>query len=331
MRAPVPRLAVFNHKGGVGKTTLTINIAASLAALGYKVLLVDADPQCNLTSYLIDDSVVDDLLDKSDTPSGATLWSALKPIVEATGDPREIKLKEPGTTNLFLAPGDLRMSDFEGELTQMWAECFQRKLKGFRGTTALSTIVDTLVINHKIDFVFYDSGPNIGPLTRVVLLDCDYFIVPAACDLFSVRALKTLGTTLASWIRDWQTITRLAPDKIELLPGLPRFLGYIPQRFRIYRGQITSGQADYLAQIEKHIYSDIVAVLRDVDASLVRGSISQLRLGQIKDYASLVPASQREGVAFKDVKNADKKQARDADRAFKAIAEKIVARTKSAP
>jgi cellulose biosynthesis protein BcsQ len=275
----------------------------------------------------VDDAVVDDLLDKSDRPSGATLWSALKPIVEATGDPKQIKAIEPGTPNLYLMPGDLRLSDFEAELTQMWAECFQRKLKGFRGTTALSSIVNAAITKHKIDFVFYDSGPNIGPLTRIVLLDCDYFIVPAACDLFSVRALRTLGTTLANWITDWQTVVRLAPDNIDLLPGLPHFLGYIPQRFRIYRGQVVSGQTDYLVQIEKRVFNDIVAVLRQIDARLVTGTVSQLRLGQIKDYASLVPASQREGVAFKDVKGGDKKQAEDADRAFKGIAEKIIART----
>jgi cellulose biosynthesis protein BcsQ len=70
------RLAVFNHKGGVGKTTLTVNIAAALASLGKRVLLVDADPQCNLTSYIVDEDVVDDLLDTSDTEAGRTVWSA---------------------------------------------------------------------------------------------------------------------------------------------------------------------------------------------------------------------------------------------------------------
>ena len=79
------RLAIFNHKGGVGKTTLTVNIAWAIASLGKKVLLVDSDPQCNLTSYLVEESVVDDLLDNSDGNGGRTIWSSLKPIVEATG------------------------------------------------------------------------------------------------------------------------------------------------------------------------------------------------------------------------------------------------------
>ena len=79
-RAEAKRISIFNHKGGVGKTTLTFNLAYQLAEMGKRVLLVDSDPQCNLTAYVIDPEVLDDLLDKADTEEGETVWSAVKPM-----------------------------------------------------------------------------------------------------------------------------------------------------------------------------------------------------------------------------------------------------------
>lgn len=321
------RISIFNHKGGVGKTTLTVNVAESLVKLGKRVLLVDSDPQCNLTGYLVEDGVVNDLLDTSDSPAGRTLWSAVRPLVEATGEAQPIKPIEI-TDGLYLLPGDVRLAEFEQELNSMWAETFQRKLKGFRGTTALSQLVNAVASAYAIDFVFYDSGPNIGPLNRVILLDSDYFIIPAACDLFSIRALKTLGHTMATWIRDWQTILELAPSDIYLLPGHPQLLGYIPQRFRVYGGSYTAAHAEMLPQIERGIHADVVRVLEAEDPSLVPYPMSLLKIGEVKDFGTLAVASQNEGRAISDVSVGSAEQRAAAAEAFKGISEAIVQRAK---
>lgn len=317
------RISVFNHKGGVGKTTLTMNLASTLADMGRRVLLVDSDPQCNLTSYLIPADVVDDLLDKADSGAGQTIWSALRPISEATGSFKVIKTHRTPVDNLFLLPGDIRLSEFEVDLSEFWAQSFQRKLKGFRGTTAISELVSAVSANVKADYIFYDSGPNIGALNRSILLDCDYFIVPVACDLFSLRALRTLGRTLVSWIQDWQTVSSIAPEETFLLNGKPKFLGYVPGGFRVYGGAIAKQHSHYLSQIERDIQSQIVSLLRKVDPELAQGSMGQFKLGEIKDFGSLVPSSQRDGRPFYSVNAGTPEQRAAAKQALTALAKKV--------
>jgi cellulose biosynthesis protein BcsQ len=320
------RLAIFNHKGGVGKTTLTVNIASALASLGKTVLLVDSDPQCNLSAYFVDEEVLDDWLDHSDADEGRTIWSAVKPVSEATGDVFPIKPTR-SIRRMVLIPGDVRLSEFEADLGQFWNECLLRKIRGFRGTAAISTLVNSVAIDCNADYVFYDSGPNIGALNRAILLDCDHFIVPAACDIFSLRALKTLGQTLARWIVDWRAIANFAPDGTYLLPGRPKFMGYIPQRFRIYRGEVSQGYATLLPRIEKHISSDLVSVLRRVDPDLASDSMAFNKIGLIKDFGSLANAAQATGTAIFDADAGTPEQRADAKSAFVKIAENIIKRS----
>ena len=180
MHSKAQRITIFNHKGGVGKTTLSVNIGAALAEMGKRVLLVDSDPQCNLTSHLLDEEIVDDLLAKSDSPRGRTVFTAMRPVLSGDGGPTLVKPYEPGIEGLYLLPGDISLSRFENRLSDYWAECYRRYPTAYRGTTALSELVGQFVERWEIDYVFYDTGPNIGPLNRVILLDCDFFIVPAA-------------------------------------------------------------------------------------------------------------------------------------------------------
>lgn len=325
-RAVAPRLSIFNHKGGVGKTTLTVNLAYALAELGHQVLLVDSDPQCNLTSYLIEDAVVNDLLDSSDGDKGQTIWSALKPIVEAAGQ-AQIVHPIAVANRISLIPGDVRLAEFEAELGPLWAECFQRKVRGFRGTSSLSAVVNAAAKNVKADIVLYDTGPNIGPLNRVILLDCDYFMVPVACELFSVRAIKTLGHTLANWVSDWKTISDLAPRNLDVLPGLPKPIGYVPQRFRLYNSLPASAFAVWLPQIEKTLRADLLRVLERIDTALIEPAVPPLQLGAVPDFGGRAAAAQREGVALWKAAYGTDVQRTTASRCFRQLANTVVKRT----
>jgi cellulose biosynthesis protein BcsQ len=325
LRHKSKRIAVFNHKGGVGKTTLTVNIAAALARLGKTVLLIDSDPQCNLTSYLVAPEVVDDMLDSSESANGRTVWSAVRPVAEGEGHVKIVDPIETPIANLFLIPGDIALSKYEQDLHTSWGECFQRRVRGFRGVSALSLLVNSVSKENDVDFVFYDSGPNIGPLNRSILLDCDYFVVPATCDGFSVRAFRMLGRTLYDWIKDWRMAFTLAPDDVYLLPGRPIFIGHIIQRFREWAEQPAAAYQAFIPRIERGITSDIVNVLRELDRSLAPLSSTQYRLGQIKDFGRLAPEAQISGLPIWQFGNAaESERAWDL---FKTVAEKIIERT----
>lgn len=323
---PAPRFVLFNHKGGVGKTTLTVNLAAAVAERGKRVLLVDSDPQGNLTSYLVQDDVLDDLLDKSDSDDGATLWSALRPVVEGVGQPRSIAPLEryPG---VFLLPGDIQLAEFETELSGYWSDCFQRRIRGFRGVHALSQVVSAAADSVSADLVLYDAGPNIGALNRVILLDCDFFAVPAAADHFSLRAIKTLGRSVKAWIEDWKTISDLAPDDVDLLSGRPRPIGYIPQRFRVYGGDAAKSYSAVFPRIERAVKESLLSVLEGVDHSLVASAVAPLSVGEIKDFGAIANDSQRQGVPmWKVVSTAPQQQRNDARLAFHTLAASVLAR-----
>lgn len=327
MRHRAIRISIYNHKGGVGKTTLSVNIAATLASLGKKILLVDSDPQCNLTSALVNDDTANKLMDQSEGKMGRTIWTALLPVLNGTGPHKIVKPINTPVSGLRLLPGDIRLAEFEVALGDFWTECFKRQLRGLIATNALSELVNGLCEENDFDYVFYDTGPNIGPLNRIILLDCDHFIVPTAMDLFSVRALKTLGYTLKNWIIDWATIEKLSPRSLYMLPGNPRFLGFIAQRFKVYGGAMAQADAQFLSQVEKAIFTDLVPRLREVNPTLASNKMSLGKLGEFKDFSSLVQVSQRERLPLTLVSQGVPSQKAEALGQLTDLAKRIISRT----
>ncbi len=329
-RHKAARLTIYNHKGGVGKTTLTVNLASALAEQGHRVLLIDSDPQCNITSCLYEDSVVDDLLENSDKKNGETVWSALKPVAEGDGSFRGVKINETSVDGLYLLPGDIRLSEYEIELSDNWSDCFQGKKRGLNVTTSLSMLANYYAQAYELDFIFFDTGPNIGPLNRIILLDCDYFLVPGACDLFSVRALKTLGASLTKWIKGWETIRSGARKDFPLLQGSPAFLGYVLQGFRVYGQGMAQSPSRYHAKFDKELRTSLLKPLERISGDLVAVPVAKAKLEEVKNFAHLVQKSQEQGVPLWRVQGGPEYQVMEAKKVFYSMARKLKRRIKEA-
>ena len=161
----LPRIiAIANQKGGVGKTTTSVNLGASLAELGYRVLVVDLDPQGNATTGLginarnLQTSVYDVIMTNT----------AIEDCVEPTS------LK-----NLFVAPATIDLAGAEIELVP----AFSRELKLRR---ALEEVRD------EYDYVLIDCPPSLGLLTVNGLAAADDVIVPIQCEYYALEGLSQL-------------------------------------------------------------------------------------------------------------------------------------------
>jgi len=335
-RSRTKKIALFNHKGGVGKTTLTINLAAALSDAGKTVLIVDADPQCNLTSFFLDEAQLEALLgDSNDEESGQTLWSAVKPVVEGRGGIAPIQRVGPLVDReMYLLPGDVLLSEYEEALPQAWSDSFVRRTRGYDVCTALAQVVDATATEVGADVCLYDVGPNVGALNRAVLLDCDFFITPVAADLFSLRALSTVGRSVAKWITDWNTVLDLASeaDRARLYRGRPAFLGYITSAYKVFVGRgAASPHVEWENKIAPRVRARVVRDLAPLGKDVVppRGAN---KIGGVKHFHSLAASAQKHGVPIGDlrrlVNRGHNERVDEAAEEFAILAKEIIRRTR---
>jgi hypothetical protein len=272
------------------------------------------------------------MLEESEDKEGATLWSAVKPVVEGRGGIVDVPIWGVAGDTMFLLPGDVLLSDYEEELPAAWTECFARRTRGYDVTTALAQVVNKAGAKVGADVCLYDVGPNVGALNRAILLDCDYFITPVAADLFSLRALSTVGRSMAKWISEWETVIKLAApaDKKRLLKGKPAYLGYVTSAFKVNSGRNAANpHADWERKIAPRVRDRIIKDIQAVDASLVPSSGSN-KLGGVKHFHSLAPDAQKHGVAIGNlrgfVNSGQYPQVDEAKDEFAALANEIIKR-----
>lgn len=161
-------ISVANQKGGVGKTTTTINLSASIANRGYRVLIVDIDPQGNATSGL-----------------GIEKSSIKQDIYNVLID--EIPLKDTilhtSTKRLDLVPATINLSGAETELISMMAR-----------ETRLKSALDA--VSNDYDFIFIDCPPSLGQLSINAFTASDSILIPVQSEYYAMEGLSQLLNTI---------------------------------------------------------------------------------------------------------------------------------------
>jgi cellulose biosynthesis protein BcsQ len=223
------KIAFFNNKGGVGKTTLVYHVAWMLSKLGIRTVAIDLDPQSNLTSMFLTPGRLEEIFEQ-DLP--LTLLSSIKPVV--AGDPYVSVHIERINNNLGLVIGDLALSSYEDLLSDAWLKCLGRNNDHeFKKTSIFHTIVNDAARQFDAELVLLDVGPNLGAINRAVTISSDYVILPVASDLFSLQGIKNLGVTLSAWRNDWNDrLSRRPPAATFEIPS-SNFLpaGYIIMQY----------------------------------------------------------------------------------------------------
>ena len=164
MKRPIT-IAVINQKGGVGKTTTSLNLGAALALKGYKVLLIDLDLQANLTSSILGQI-------SEDVPTMYDVLLNISPIMKV--------IIETNIPNLAIAPSGENMTNVEINLALMMGR--EQALR-----KALEKIPD-----YKYDFIIMDNPPYLSLVTINAMTSADHVIVPVSCEYLPMLGLKWL-------------------------------------------------------------------------------------------------------------------------------------------
>lgn len=295
-------IAMFNNKGGVSKTTTSFNLGWILAEGGHKVVLVDADPQCNLTGMVLDLSGETALEDFYAENPGRNIREALEPAFQAR--PRRVEpvdcVQVDGVAGLYLLPGHIGLAEDETSLgiAQQLSETIQA-LKNIPGS--FRYLFDETAKEYDAQFVIVDLSPGLGAVNQNLVTTADYVIIPASPDVFSVMAMESLARVLPRW-KKWATsaaeLDALRTADYPFPEPTLKLLGLIVQRYRLRSGAATKGFQEFFESIDAVVANTLIpalggaGMLLEDDIYQNAGIEENYRLANISDFNSLIANAQ---------------------------------------
>ena len=254
-------ISLFNNKGGVGKTTLAYHLSCALAADGKKVLMIDLDPQCNLTICAYDTEKLHEIWQSEDAfinesfestkdklspeelrivnEKPHTIHYLLKPTEEGTADLEKLPPPIRLATNLDLLPGRLTLHMYEEKISERWNSVYRGDPLAIRTITKIRKIAVDYSAQYNYDYVILDTSPSLGTLNKVIISTVDGFIIPCFPDMFSLYGIRNIGRSLSAWKRELDIIYSLiSNDKRKNFPRkFVQFLGYTIYNAKKYDSQ----------------------------------------------------------------------------------------------
>jgi cellulose biosynthesis protein BcsQ len=262
----VQKIALFNHKGGVGKTTTTFNLGWMLAEKGKRVILVDADPQCNLTGMALkEETEEDEARIEGIYQNSSNIKTGLAPAFES--QPRAIQAVDcipiEGQEGLFLLPGHVGFAEYE--VTLGIAQELSGSIHALKNLPgAISDLLEKTANKFNADYILIDMSPSLGAINQNLLMISDFFLVPTTADFFSVMAIDSLARILPKWC-DWAKKASKNPILKEAAYPFPgfrlKFLGTIVQNYGIIRGKEARVFQTWIEEIEKTVTTKLKPIL----------------------------------------------------------------------
>lgn len=302
MKFPRTKKLLFaNNKGGVGKTTLAFNCAMYFAKQGYKTVLVDLDPQCNLSRLALGDNQYEKTLFSS---TEKDIHDVLKGVIEGGSD---IDLSVPflpvsnSNGNLFLMKGSVNLSLYENLLVTAYGQAAAGQQLGYFQTSAIDRFLRERGLKDEVDIFVIDTSPSLALLNQIIFLGADYFAVPMMPDAFSVQGIENLGSIFEKWKQNWKVTGKALSGNTEnkfVLSGDGLFIGYIVNSYNVYGKQPIKDHRHWIEEIPKKVKKFLSE--KHGRNGLVEESWKN-PLAEIQDYGRIPAKCQEIGVAIFDL------------------------------